>query len=289
MARQWYYQVMGETFGPLTSDELRNVVERREISRETLVMEGANGKWEPAWCIKELFDDAHLDAVETLSPTNKVSPDELERIAAETLSGADDFSRASERTSSAKSNQTARNSTGKNMRYCPDCKKLISKQASACIHCGRPFTSPGSSGSPGPHVFAIVCSVLLTIGCCLPWIQLGALFMNRGISGPDGAIVLVLAVVAIGTGFYNLFGKGMKQHWPYFLAGFVALVIAVFDLVDVHDRATEIAQNLGEASEMLLGSHAEVDRWQLVGSGLYVVLLSAAALILAGIVAKLSD
>lgn len=289
MSGQWYYQVMGETFGPLTFDELWNAVERGEISEETLVMEEANGKWEPAWCIKGLFDDTQFDTEETSSPTNEVSPEELERIAAEALGGTDDPPTASERTPSAKSNETANNSTGKNLRYCPDCKQLISKQANACIHCGRSFNSSKSSGSPGPHVFAIVCSVLLTIGCCLPWIQLGALFMNRGISGPDGAIVLVLAVVAIGAGLYNLFGKGIKLHWPYFLAGFVALVIGIFDLVDVHDRATHLAKNLEKVSEMLLGSHAEVDWWQLVGSGLYVVLLSAVALIFAGIVAKLND
>ena len=48
MSMQWYFQVMGAEFGPLTSAELKEKVQIGQIQPDTLVRSGQDGKWIPA-------------------------------------------------------------------------------------------------------------------------------------------------------------------------------------------------------------------------------------------------
>ena len=52
MASQWFYQVMGEQVGPISSAELRNLAQRRTISIETPIANTAKGPWLPAERVK---------------------------------------------------------------------------------------------------------------------------------------------------------------------------------------------------------------------------------------------
>lgn len=56
MSKQWYYEVMGSTVGPLTSAELRQGVLSGKIQPDTPVRLGTDGKWQSADRIKGLLD-----------------------------------------------------------------------------------------------------------------------------------------------------------------------------------------------------------------------------------------
>jgi len=55
MASQWFYQLMGEQIGPVSSTELRNLAQRGMISTETQIANAPNGPWVPAARVKGLF------------------------------------------------------------------------------------------------------------------------------------------------------------------------------------------------------------------------------------------
>jgi hypothetical protein len=61
MATKWYYQVMGEEIGPLTSDQLKRLAQIGKVARDTLVRKGVAGDWIFAEHVRGLFgpvDDA---------------------------------------------------------------------------------------------------------------------------------------------------------------------------------------------------------------------------------------
>lgn len=55
MASQWFYQVMGEQVGPVSSTQLRNLALRAAISSDTLVRKAPDGTWVPAERVQGLF------------------------------------------------------------------------------------------------------------------------------------------------------------------------------------------------------------------------------------------
>jgi len=55
MASQWFYELMGERIGPVSSVELRNLAQRGTISTETPIATAPNGPWVPASQVKGLF------------------------------------------------------------------------------------------------------------------------------------------------------------------------------------------------------------------------------------------
>jgi hypothetical protein len=52
---QWFYQVMGEAVGPVSSAKLQNLAQHGTISADTLVRSGTNGDWILAERISVLF------------------------------------------------------------------------------------------------------------------------------------------------------------------------------------------------------------------------------------------
>lgn len=56
MSKQWFFQVMGEELGPVSSVELKEKVKQGQIQPETLVRLGREGKWTPADRVKGLLD-----------------------------------------------------------------------------------------------------------------------------------------------------------------------------------------------------------------------------------------
>ena len=56
MSQQFYYQIMGKTFGPMSGVELRQKALEGDVEPNTLVRSGSNGEWYPASRYNNLFD-----------------------------------------------------------------------------------------------------------------------------------------------------------------------------------------------------------------------------------------
>ena len=48
MAKQWFYEIMGEELGPISSAELRRKAESGEVTPDTSIRMGAQGAWQIA-------------------------------------------------------------------------------------------------------------------------------------------------------------------------------------------------------------------------------------------------
>jgi RNA polymerase subunit RPABC4/transcription elongation factor Spt4 len=107
MMTEWYYQVTGETLGPLSREQLEQKARDGEIEQVTLVREGAEGAWTAASDIPGLFDSLAEPA--------------------EPPAGGGDGQGLDVRRSPL------------NLRPCSDCGTMVSKQASICPQCGRAF------------------------------------------------------------------------------------------------------------------------------------------------------
>lgn len=66
MASQWFYKVMGDEIGPVSSAELRNLAQRGVISSDTLLKNGPDAAWVPAERVQGLF--CASDAMPWLRP-----------------------------------------------------------------------------------------------------------------------------------------------------------------------------------------------------------------------------
>ena len=137
------------------------------------------------------------------------------------------------------------------------------------------------SKNPVSLYIAVVSSLLLAIGCFLPWIQFGAIYQNTGIDNPDGAIVLVTAIVAGAFAIYNLSQKENKNTWVYVAVGVLGVVVFFSDMLEVDSRANKIIEEVDKLTK-LYGAEGGASKSNFVGSGLYVVLLGAVGLILSG-------
>ena len=68
MATSWYYQVMGEVFGPLTAAGLRQHVEQGCVVADTFVRKGEDGPWVWAAQVNGLLEPAPRAPVDHHSP-----------------------------------------------------------------------------------------------------------------------------------------------------------------------------------------------------------------------------
>jgi hypothetical protein len=78
MSKQWFLQVMGSTIGPLPSAELKLRVQKGQITADTLVRLGDDGKWQPADRVKGLLEQPAAPA----SRANSGSPPPAATVAA---------------------------------------------------------------------------------------------------------------------------------------------------------------------------------------------------------------
>lgn len=80
----WFYKLMGEEIGPISSTELRTLAQRGTISADTPVRKGQNGTWIPANRVQGLFSTSDADIkgdsprenipLETKTPCSESSP-----------------------------------------------------------------------------------------------------------------------------------------------------------------------------------------------------------------------
>lgn len=71
---KWFYQVMGEETGPVTSAELKRLATSGTVARDTLIRQGVSGRWTSAEKVTGLFNgdapDSHLDSESDTEPTD---------------------------------------------------------------------------------------------------------------------------------------------------------------------------------------------------------------------------
>jgi hypothetical protein len=71
MASEWFYQVMGNQIGPVSSAELRNLAQQGAISRDTLVRKAPGSAWVLAERVQGLFSPSRPLPTSASSPTPK--------------------------------------------------------------------------------------------------------------------------------------------------------------------------------------------------------------------------
>lgn len=133
----------------------------------------------------------------------------------------------------------------------------------------------------GSSYIAIVSSILMALGCFLPWLQLGVIFKNKGIDNPPGAIILVLAIICSALGFINLNKKEDKHQAIFIICGIIGALVFYFVFSEASERAQSAANSFNDVKEAL-GESRNLSNSDFIGSGLYVVLLGSIGLILSG-------
>jgi hypothetical protein len=68
MSKQWFYQLMGSTIGPVSSAELKHRVLQGQIPPDTPIRLGPDGKWQAAERVKGLLDAAPAAAPASAAP-----------------------------------------------------------------------------------------------------------------------------------------------------------------------------------------------------------------------------
>ena len=56
MASEWYYQIMGQQFGPVSAAELRALASAGTVARDTLICKRGEGRWVRAEKVQGLFE-----------------------------------------------------------------------------------------------------------------------------------------------------------------------------------------------------------------------------------------
>lgn len=124
------------------------------------------------------------------------------------------------------------------------------------------------------NIPATVSNVFIIIGCFLPWIQMGALINNRGINNPDAMIILGASVVGL------ILSIATKKKWALInlVVGLICGIVGIIDYRDVAERVESFS-----SGENILSLSVSL------GSGLYLILIGSALLILTSIYDVISD
>lgn len=70
----WYYQLMGETFGPVSASALTDLAAKGTIERDTLIGHESQGPWMPASEVPDLVDLPHDQTNQALVLQERSSP-----------------------------------------------------------------------------------------------------------------------------------------------------------------------------------------------------------------------
>ncbi len=126
-------------------------------------------------------------------------------------------------------------------------------------------------------VVSIASSLLMIFGCFMPWIQLNAMIVNRGIDNPDGALVLVAASISLSAAIVNLTNLKAENKGLFIVAAILGGLVCAYDFYDVNDRADKLSRTVPQA----FGEQTKSSDF--IGYGLYVILLGSIGLFLSGI------
>lgn len=145
----WYYQLMGQEFGPVSMSELRAKVATGDIDRDTLVRAGEDGDWVLADGLPRLFVQAEHVAADRVTavppvPTKVVSPPSQVNPARRPCRNCGTLiSRRAVRCPKCGAPQQAETqANGSEHVVCPDCQAPISVDVGTCPECGCPISAP---------------------------------------------------------------------------------------------------------------------------------------------------
>ncbi|MBU4271372.1 MAG: DUF4339 domain-containing protein [Planctomycetes bacterium] len=172
MSKGWYYQVMGEIIGPVSSAELRAAARAGIVCPGTFIRKGTTSDWISAMSVENLIEPPKLQdgissshADEHASRCGPLSADDLDAIALEAVSVSSP--KVKEEEGSVKSDVATAGQSSK-WRKCPDCGNMVSKRALQCPTCGRSFTSfqsfPVASQAGSRSVWFIIIPLSVIVG-----------------------------------------------------------------------------------------------------------------------------
>jgi RNA polymerase subunit RPABC4/transcription elongation factor Spt4 len=130
MPNEWYIIVNGKEIGPLSDDGLREMVATRQLTPDDLVRKWQFGDWVPAAKVRCLFQLNAVPTAKAMTTQPSSHPKTITTQLAtqsDSLTADDQFGPVS-----ASTNASTR------LTPCPDCGRLISKNATSCPNCGRP-------------------------------------------------------------------------------------------------------------------------------------------------------
>jgi hypothetical protein len=182
MSQQWYYQVSGEVFGPVSVEELQRKAGDNTISGDSLVREGTDGPWLDA---KEV---SHLSSL--LLETHEVAPSG--EAVMDLVEGSPE----------PEDQKLSVDRSPLSLHPCLDCGKMVSRQARACPNCGRLFHESsmmiryrGEQPVPILVLFTVLAIAFVLLG------PLAAYFLTINImskfieSTEAGGVALVVTIV----------------------------------------------------------------------------------------------
>jgi RNA polymerase subunit RPABC4/transcription elongation factor Spt4 len=158
---EWYYQVLGEIYGPVDEGELREKIQAGQLPPDTMVGSSREGPWEAA---HEKFGipTGNGDPAEAPLPIDSGEP----YPAAESAAG---FPLAASVSPDSKPGDFGAKSPLA-LRPCSDCGWMVSREASICPRCGRIFHESSSVLTyHGEHpvsvmVFFAILAIVFLIG-----------------------------------------------------------------------------------------------------------------------------
>jgi len=158
---QWYYQVLGEVYGPIDEDELRQKIQAGQLPSDILVASNREGPWE------EAHQKFGIPRIETGTPEAPLPDESTEPYTAGDLASA--IPSTSPMTSDGRVSELGVKSPLA-LRPCSDCGWMVSREASVCPRCGRIFHESSSVVTyHGEHpvsvmVFFAILAILFLIG-----------------------------------------------------------------------------------------------------------------------------
>src|SRR6266496_4878526 len=123
------------------------------------------------------------------------------------------------------------------------------------------------------NIPATISSILIIIGCFLPWVQMGALINNKGINNSDAIIILAASMVSL------IISIAAKRKWALLnlLLGLICGFVAMINYQDLVKRV-----DANQSKEDLFSLSLSM------GPGLYFVLIGSALLIIVSIIDVIS-
>ena len=119
------------------------------------------------------------------------------------------------------------------------------------------------------NIPAIISSIVIIIGCFLPWVQMGALINNKGINNSDAIIILAASIVSL------VISIATKRKWT-FLNLLLGLTCGFVAVINYRDLIKRVHSSQAQESSFSLSLS--------MGSGLYFVLIGSALLIIVSII-----
>lgn len=198
---EWYYRLTGEVIGPVSWEQLKQKADEGQLEHQTPVREGAEGRWTAASQVPRLLDSP-AELGEPSDPQDDVAPEI--RLGAE----SEDVARPKDVAEAEVDQEPDIQRSPLALRPCSDCGRMVSKQASACPHCGRAFHESSFTarykGEQPVVVFAVVGLLAVAFLILSPVVVYrGAMALAPRLVEAGQAKEMALTELAIDvTGFY---------------------------------------------------------------------------------------